>query len=83
MSVSTSGIGLQPASSSTEEPERGFQGEALPLPVPASASLAGQPPGECLSPQVLAMLMAPFLKCFEFEHDSSLACVPVDPEVTV
>jgi hypothetical protein len=83
ISLSTSGIGLQPASSSTEEPERGFQGEALPLPVPASASLARQPAGECLPPQVLAMLMAPFLKCFEFEHDSSLAFVPVNPEVTV
>jgi hypothetical protein len=51
--------------------------------MPASASLARQPAGDCRTPQVLSMLMAPFLKCFEFEHDSSLACIPVNPEVTV
>jgi hypothetical protein len=83
VSDSTSGICLQPASSSTEEPERGLQPEPLPEAVPSSASLAGQAGGECLTPQVLAMLMAPFLKCFEFEHDSSLTFVPVNPEVTV
>jgi hypothetical protein len=83
ISLSTSAIGLQPASSSTEEPERRTQREPLPAPVPASASLARQPGGECLSPQVLSMLMAPFLKCFEFEHDSSLTLVPVNPEVMV
>jgi len=83
VSVSASSIGLQPASSPTEEPERGLQPKPLAQSVPSSAGLARQPCGQCLTPQVLAMLMAPFLKCFEFEHDSSLACVPVNPEVTV
>jgi hypothetical protein len=82
VSDSASGIGLQPASSSTEEPEPRLQRKPLPAPVPASASLAGEPPGECLTPQVLAMLMAPFPKCFEFEHDSSFACGSVTQQVT-
>jgi hypothetical protein len=59
------------AARSGEEPERGIQGEPLPLPVPSPASVAGQSFCGALAPQLLAAITVPFLKCFVVEHDSS------------